>query len=255
MPNFTDPFTILSPDKKMNERELSRALRLSIAAEHDAAHVYESYADACQDEAVRKIFQDIADEEKVHIGEFQKLLDSISGDEEEFVYKGEEEVDSKSEGLDNESNNESDYTEKKSSTRKLIRMALFQPGKVTMPEWTYQDNEEFRARAEVEDPDSAFEEMFREMIGAEDINLTVGREGIDRQSMHNIIETDRDSIDIDFRACDYPEHIPQTLEIDISVPEEMWRLTDKTSVTVELRRIGPGRSDIISYGLSVVSER
>jgi rubrerythrin len=41
---------------------------------------------------LQRSFQDIANEEKVHIGEFQKLLDMLAEDEEEFIQEGKDEV-------------------------------------------------------------------------------------------------------------------------------------------------------------------
>jgi rubrerythrin len=74
MPEFVDPFAGTTPAKKMDKRELTRALRLSVAAEEE------------------KVLQDIADEEKVHVGEFQRLLNILLEDEQKFLSEGAEEV-------------------------------------------------------------------------------------------------------------------------------------------------------------------
>jgi rubrerythrin len=74
MAEFTDPFQCLTPDRKMTQRELSRALRQSIAAELEAIHLYEAMADATGDLLAKTVFQDVANEEKEHVGEFQRVL-------------------------------------------------------------------------------------------------------------------------------------------------------------------------------------
>ncbi|MFW6117201.1 MAG: ferritin family protein [Thermoproteota archaeon] len=92
MPDFVNPFVGNVP-KKMDKRELARALRLSLAAEEEAIHLYEALADATDNKLAKTVLQDIADEEKVHAGEFQRLLNILLPDEEKWLAEGEEEVD------------------------------------------------------------------------------------------------------------------------------------------------------------------
>ncbi len=62
----------LSKIKQENiDREI---LRLGIIAEYDAVSLYEQMAEMTNDEEIRAVLLDIADEEKEHIGEFQTLL-------------------------------------------------------------------------------------------------------------------------------------------------------------------------------------
>ena len=77
----------------MNKRELLRALRLSLADEQEAIHLYEALADATDNALAKEVLQDIADEEKVHAGEFQRLLIILLKDEEKFLTEGANEVD------------------------------------------------------------------------------------------------------------------------------------------------------------------
>jgi len=44
MPEFVNPFSGMAPDRKMTNAELIRALRLNIAAEEEAIHLYEAHA-------------------------------------------------------------------------------------------------------------------------------------------------------------------------------------------------------------------
>lgn len=98
MAQFLDPSVVRAEEKKLNGRELARAIRQSIAAEEEAIHLYEFFADVSEMEEARKVFQDIADEEKVHVGEFQALLNHLMADEEGFLEEGANEVDDLMEG-------------------------------------------------------------------------------------------------------------------------------------------------------------
>ena len=46
MAEFADPFPGVIPDRKLNARELARAIRMALAAEEEAIHMYEAMADA-----------------------------------------------------------------------------------------------------------------------------------------------------------------------------------------------------------------
>ncbi|KON29327.1 hypothetical protein AC482_06770 [miscellaneous Crenarchaeota group-15 archaeon DG-45] len=99
MPEFVNPFSGVVGVRKMDERELTRALRLSLAAEEEAIHLYEALADATDNALAKAVLQDIANEEKVHAGEFQRLLNILLADEEKWLAEGAEEVDDIAEGL------------------------------------------------------------------------------------------------------------------------------------------------------------
>ena len=93
MPDLTNPFAgVLSPDRKLSKRELARAMRLSIVSEEDAISLYETLADATTDPDVKKVLQDVANEEKVHVGEFQKLVERLDSEEEELIEEGADEL-------------------------------------------------------------------------------------------------------------------------------------------------------------------
>ena len=92
MPTFTDPFNQMTPKRVMTKRELVRALRLGIAAEEDATSIYEAHADATDDPLAKAVLQDIANEEKVHVGEFQRLISILLEDEDGWMAEGVAEV-------------------------------------------------------------------------------------------------------------------------------------------------------------------
>jgi Mn-containing catalase len=78
MPEFVNPFTGVVPGRKMTDTELLRALRLDLSAEEEAVHLYLSHADATDNELAKQVLQDVANEERVHKGEFQRLISILS---------------------------------------------------------------------------------------------------------------------------------------------------------------------------------
>lgn len=92
MPNFNTPFSGLASDRKLTEPELIRAIRFMVAAEYEAVQMYIQLAESIDNQLAQKVLQEIADEERVHAGEFLRLLYHLSPDEERFYAEGEEEV-------------------------------------------------------------------------------------------------------------------------------------------------------------------
>jgi len=93
MPEFMNPFSGTIPERKLTSQELIRAIRLDIAAEHEAVHLYMAHAEATDNPVAREILIDIANEEREHIGEFERLLEILTGGEERrFRDSGREEV-------------------------------------------------------------------------------------------------------------------------------------------------------------------
>ncbi len=93
MPEFVNPFSGIVPGRKLSEQELVRGIRLSLSAEEEAVHLYTSLADAADNALAESVLRDIADEERVHVGEFQRLLNILLSDEETFLAEGASEVD------------------------------------------------------------------------------------------------------------------------------------------------------------------
>jgi len=93
MPEFLNPFSGKVPERKLTLQELIRAIRLDLAAEHEAVHLYMAHAEATDNPLARKVLIDIANEERVHAGEFARLLSILTGDEDALLAKGAEEVD------------------------------------------------------------------------------------------------------------------------------------------------------------------
>ena len=99
MPEFLNPFSGKIPETSLTLGELTRAIRLNIAAEQEAVYLYQAHADATDHPLAKKVLLDIADEERVHAGEFQRLLNILLSDEEKLLAKGAEEVDEIAEEL------------------------------------------------------------------------------------------------------------------------------------------------------------
>ncbi len=82
----------LPPLRKLSKDELAEALRLSIIAELDAINLYLQLARYVEDERYRKVFEDIAKEEKTHVGEFLALLKNLDPEQVSELVAGAKEV-------------------------------------------------------------------------------------------------------------------------------------------------------------------
>lgn len=91
MAQFIDPTAVIAPDGTVDNRSLMRLIRMGLSAEEEATHLYEFIADVTDNELVKEVMQDVANEEKVHVGEFQKLLDMFD-DDEKWIEEGKQEV-------------------------------------------------------------------------------------------------------------------------------------------------------------------
>lgn len=92
MPGFGNPFEGLAADRKLTHSELVRAIRFLVAAEYEAVQLYVQLAESTDNELAKVVLNDIADEEKVHAGEFLALLKTLAPDEDSFYKQGETEV-------------------------------------------------------------------------------------------------------------------------------------------------------------------
>jgi rubrerythrin len=92
MPEFGSPFSGLANDRKLSDEELVRAIRFMVAAEYEAVQMYMQLAESTDNKLVVEVLKDIADEERVHAGEFLRLLRALVPDEEKFYSEGAAEV-------------------------------------------------------------------------------------------------------------------------------------------------------------------
>jgi len=79
--------------EKVSKEELDmELLRVGMIAELDAVSLYEQLAAMTNNEDLKKVFLDIAKEEKTHFGEFQALLLKLDKEQVEELEKGKKEV-------------------------------------------------------------------------------------------------------------------------------------------------------------------
>jgi len=92
MPEFGTPFAGRKADRKLTPEELVRAVRFLVAAEYEAVQLYMQLAESTDQKLAQAVLKDIADEERVHAGEFLRLLKELTPDEEGFYGRGANEV-------------------------------------------------------------------------------------------------------------------------------------------------------------------
>lgn len=92
MPEFGKPFSGMANDRNLTNEELVRAIRFMVAAEYEAIQLYMQLAESTDNKLAIEVLKDIADEERVHAGEFLRLLRELAPDEEKFYVEGAKEV-------------------------------------------------------------------------------------------------------------------------------------------------------------------
>lgn len=92
MPEFGSAFSGLANERKLTHEELVRAIRFMIAAEYEAIQMYKQLEESTDDKVAIAVLKDISNEERVHAGEFLKLLKYLDSDEEKFYEDGAHEV-------------------------------------------------------------------------------------------------------------------------------------------------------------------
>jgi len=85
----TIPINLAKISKENLDREI---LRVGMIAELDAVSLYEQLAAATTDAKIKKVFLDIAKEEKTHVGEFETLLLRLDREQVKENEKGKKEV-------------------------------------------------------------------------------------------------------------------------------------------------------------------
>jgi rubrerythrin len=77
----------------LTDAELIRAIRFMVASEYEATQLYTQLAESTENALAAKVLMEIADEERVHAGEFLRLLHELAPDEGKFYAEGAKEVD------------------------------------------------------------------------------------------------------------------------------------------------------------------
>jgi rubrerythrin/uncharacterized linocin/CFP29 family protein len=78
--------------EELEAARLAEALRLAISAELDAINLYLQFARCTRDEKARKLFEDVAREEKTHVGEFMELLRHVDPEQARELERGAKEA-------------------------------------------------------------------------------------------------------------------------------------------------------------------
>ncbi|KPJ66300.1 MAG: rubrerythrin [Coxiella sp. DG_40] len=92
MPEFGNSFSGLAKERKLTDAELIRAIRFMVSAEYEAIQLYLQLAESTDNQLAIDVLRDIADEERVHAGEFLRLLHELAPDEQKLYDEGAKEV-------------------------------------------------------------------------------------------------------------------------------------------------------------------
>jgi rubrerythrin len=95
MPVFGAPFSGLASDRKLTDAELVRAMRFAVATEFEATQLYMQLAESTNNKLAVAVLKEVADEERVHAGEFLRVLQELAPDEAKFYAEGAKEVEEK----------------------------------------------------------------------------------------------------------------------------------------------------------------
>ena len=92
MAEFANAFYGNMNPRKLTHSELIRAIRLMVVDEYEAISVYTALAESIDNQLAKEVLIDIANEERVHAGEFLRLLKELAPDEEKWYADGAAEV-------------------------------------------------------------------------------------------------------------------------------------------------------------------
>jgi rubrerythrin len=92
MPEFGSPFSGLANNRMLTNEELIRAIRFMVAAEYEATQLYMQLAESTDNKLAMATLKDIANDERVHAGQFLRLLYKLAPDEKKFYAQGAAEV-------------------------------------------------------------------------------------------------------------------------------------------------------------------
>ncbi len=88
MPEFSNSFEGNKSKRTLDNNELIRAIRFSIASEFEAIQLYEQLRDSIENEDAIKMLNEVAGDEKEHVGNFLHLLKILAPDEEDYYKDG-----------------------------------------------------------------------------------------------------------------------------------------------------------------------
>ncbi len=83
------PMSLKNLNQKLKDKEI---LRWGLIAELDAINFYEQLAEETNNENIKVVLTDIANEEKTHVGEFLEMLKKMDEKQVQEIEKGKKEV-------------------------------------------------------------------------------------------------------------------------------------------------------------------
>lgn len=86
-----DPF-VATISKQFSQQELLQAIRVDIAGELEAIIGYEAHAMASNDQRVKQILTQIADDERKHVGQLQQVLHMLNPHEQQMFDQGQQKI-------------------------------------------------------------------------------------------------------------------------------------------------------------------
>ncbi len=92
MQELESPLSGLANDKNFTGEESFKAIRLMVAAEYEMIQLYMQLAESTHNDLAVKVLKSIANEERIHVGEFLKSLREIAPDEEKLYTREAKEV-------------------------------------------------------------------------------------------------------------------------------------------------------------------
>ncbi|MDE6250982.1 MAG: rubrerythrin [Alphaproteobacteria bacterium] len=92
MPSFGDINTVYNPTRKLNKAEVLRALQFGIASEYETIQIYQQIIDSTDNDAVKTVLTDLANDEMHHAGALLKLINILSPEMASQYNRGEQKV-------------------------------------------------------------------------------------------------------------------------------------------------------------------
>ena len=92
MPDFNTIKNVYSPERKLTQTEILRAVKFSIAAEYEAIQLYQQIMENTNNKNVIKALAEITEDEKKHVGGLNKLLEILSPEDNKIYQAGAEEI-------------------------------------------------------------------------------------------------------------------------------------------------------------------
>lgn len=94
MKTFKELFveSFIEEGEMMTDADIAVAIRSMISAEYDAIKLYTQFAETIDNDLVKQVLLSVIEEERIHAGEFQKLLFTLDPKEKELYDQGATEV-------------------------------------------------------------------------------------------------------------------------------------------------------------------